>query len=62
MDVAAFGRAMTHTRIVLHCHPTFPNEMHERVGTAMVSGCVVVSDTAPALTAGFTAGSDWLRP
>jgi hypothetical protein len=55
------GRRMSLAKWVVHCHPTYPQAMHERVLTAMASGCAVISDFAPALADAFKVGTEWLH-
>ena len=60
LDAMEIGRAMAQSRIVVHCNTTFTGGMHERVLTAMSSGCVVLSDPSPALDAAFKEGEEWI--
>lgn len=61
LDAAALGERMALSRWVVHCHPTYPQAMHERVLTAMSVGCGVISDFAPALAETFREGAEWLH-
>jgi hypothetical protein len=55
------GRRMAQSKWVVHCHPTYPRAMHERVLTAMATGCGVISDFAPGLDDTFEQGAEWLH-
>jgi hypothetical protein len=61
LDAYELGRRMAQSRWVVHCHPTYPQAMHERVLTAMASGCGVISDFAPILDQTFEQGRHWLH-
>jgi hypothetical protein len=60
LNVEDLGRRMAQSRWVVHCHPTYPHAQHERVLTAMATGCGVISDPAPVLDETFVAGREWL--
>lgn len=53
------GARMRDARWVVHCHPTYPGAMHERVLGAMTLGCAVASDDAPVLREHFREGETW---
>lgn len=61
LDAVELGRRMSLAKWVVHCHPTYPQAMHERVLTAMASGCGVISDFAPVLADTFQVGRQWLH-
>lgn len=48
------------SRIVLHCHPTYPQSIHERMVNAMASGAAVLSDRSPGLSRFFKKNIEYL--
>lgn len=53
VDAGTLGKLMGQSKLLAHCHPTYPLGLHERIINGMASGCVVVSDFAPCLEESF---------
>lgn len=60
IDITHVHDLYRQSRMVLHCHPTYPNGLHERQMNAMGNGAVLLSDAVPALKRAFTDGQDFL--
>lgn len=60
LRTAALGQVMADSRMVVHCHPTYPDGLHERPINAMANGSVVVSDHWPMMASTFAEGEEWV--